>query len=185
MTFQGIILLLSYLIGSIPFGMFLSPSRSNQLIIQVLDMLKGAVPVLLLAYSGAPAVLGAALGIPGDGVTLVTPLLIWSAGFCVVLGHCFNPWLKFKGGRGVATTFGIFAVLVPIAAAIGALGFGFSYLKTKNFSICSLVGVSLSILSYMVINPVKAHVCVGIALCLIVLLRHEDSMDLLLEGKSS
>lgn len=147
----------------------------------LLEFFKGSIPAVLLAYTGLPLALAAAVGID-DGASLVTPLLIWSAGFCAVLGHCFTPWLNFKGGKGVAVAFGVFAVMAPLAALIGVLGFGFCYLKTRNYSLCSLVAVSLSILSFIVMNTVQAHVFVGAALCFIVLIRHEESLDTLLEG---
>ncbi|MBI3665936.1 MAG: glycerol-3-phosphate acyltransferase [Acidobacteria bacterium] len=64
------------------------------------DMGKGIVPVWLSMR-------------PGDGV-----MLGWLYGFAVVLGHCYSPWLKFKGGKGIATSGGVMLVLYPRWAAV-------------------------------------------------------------------
>src|SRR5687768_14431040 len=74
-------------------------------IVLVLDAMKGAVPVwLAIRYSGEP-------------------WLVMATGFAAILGHCFSPFLEFRGGKGVATAMGVFLVLAPEFVVFGALVF--------------------------------------------------------------
>jgi glycerol-3-phosphate acyltransferase PlsY len=74
-------------------------------IVLVLDALKGAIPTwLAIRYSGEH-------------------WTVMSTGFAAILGHCFSPFLEFRGGKGVATAMGVFLVLDPTATAIGVLTF--------------------------------------------------------------
>lgn len=121
------LVLLGYLSGSIPFGLLLVRAargvdvrergsgnigatnvarvagKGLGALVLVLDALKGALPVLL-----ARAV---------DGTEQV-PALVGLAAFA---GHVAPPWLRFRGGKGVATALGVLAVLAPRAALAGAL----------------------------------------------------------------
>lgn len=47
----------------------------------------------------------------------------WICGFAAVLGHCFSPWLRFNGGKGIATSAGVMLVLYPMWAAVGLVYF--------------------------------------------------------------
>ncbi|MGE3763648.1 MAG: glycerol-3-phosphate 1-O-acyltransferase PlsY [Kofleriaceae bacterium] len=74
-------------------------------IVLVLDAMKGAVPVwLAIRYSGEP-------------------WMVMATGFAAIIGHCFSPFLEFRGGKGVATAMGVFLVLDPAVTAIGVLTF--------------------------------------------------------------
>ena len=64
------------------------------------DLGKGIVAVLLLTE-------------PRDSITVA-----WLCGLAVVLGHCYSPWLKFNGGKGIATSAGVMLVLFPLLAVI-------------------------------------------------------------------
>jgi acyl phosphate:glycerol-3-phosphate acyltransferase len=74
-------------------------------IVLVLDAMKGALPTwLAIHYSGEP-------------------WLVMATGYAAILGHCFSPFLEFRGGKGVATAMGVFLVLSPSVTAIGVLTF--------------------------------------------------------------
>jgi glycerol-3-phosphate acyltransferase PlsY len=64
------------------------------------DLGKGVAPVLMLQTPGDPAAIG------------------WLLGFAAVLGHCYSPFLRFKGGKGIATSGGVMIVLYPAYAAL-------------------------------------------------------------------
>lgn len=200
-SFQGLILIVSFCVGAIPFElMFFRDVETSKKPLKalaslfVLNALKGMLPVLVLLYTGLPLILAAAVGLPDDGLSLVTPLLVWAVGFCSVAGHCANLFYKLgislgnrlgknsKGMNAIAPALGVFSVLAPWAALIGVLSFCFSYLKTKSPSLGGLVGVSLGIVSYVVMNPIHAHVFLAAAICFVVLIRYEESIDLLLKG---
>ncbi len=116
-------LVLGFLVGSIPFGLILGRvffksdirssgsgnigaanaartyGRGAGIAVFVLDALKGIVPVVLASH------------------THIAPLVA----LMTVLGHCYSPWLQFKGGKGVATFFGTLCALGPYGPAIFAV----------------------------------------------------------------
>ncbi|MBH00278.1 MAG: glycerol-3-phosphate acyltransferase [Solibacterales bacterium] len=90
--------------GNPGFNNVLRVSKPRAVIALLGDMGKGFLPVWWCASTGAPE--------PWT----------WMCGFATVFGHCYSPWLKFNGGKGVATSAGVMLVLYPQWAAI-ALGF--------------------------------------------------------------
>ncbi|CAK9249838.1 unnamed protein product [Sphagnum jensenii] len=110
---------------------------------------------------------------------------IWMVGFCAVLGHCFSPWVKFKGGKGVATGLGVIAVIAPIAAVVGVLGFALCFFKTKLGSLSSITGLIATATAYLVEKPSQeygAYLWIGAALISLIIIRHESNIDALLSG---
>lgn len=86
-------------------------SRAVFVGIYLVDFLKGVLPVL-----GAAWLLGDVAGL-GSVVSVMV-------GVAAVLGHCFTPWLGWRGGKGVATTTGVFAAIEPIALIAALVVFG-------------------------------------------------------------
>src|SRR5918911_5612280 len=134
----------AYLSGSIPFGLFIARAASGKdvrttgsgnigatnvaraagrtaaVATLLLDALKGFVPVWVASRApGAPA--------------LLAPLCAVSA----VLGHCFPAWLRFRGGKGVATGLGVALALAPGAALAGAATWAALYAVFRISSIGS------------------------------------------------
>ena len=127
------VVLLAYLLGSIPFGYLLvrlsvggdvretgsggtgatnvtrRAGRGVGVLTLLLDLSKGVAAVLV-----AKALLGA-----GGGA----PWWVCAAGAAAVVGHVFPAWLRFRGGKGVATGLGVFLVLAPLATLCAALVF--------------------------------------------------------------
>jgi glycerol-3-phosphate acyltransferase PlsY len=112
-------LLLSYLLGSIPFGYILirafrgddiRQSGSGNIgatnVARSSPML-GALTLVLDALKGLAAVILARVLFPGDN------LVAGAAALAAIVGHMFPVWLKFRGGKGVATSLGAFALLAP------------------------------------------------------------------------
>ena len=61
--------------------------------------------------------------------------------FFILLGNCFNVFLKFKGGKGVATTYGVFFALQPMAAIFAAVTYFFVFFLTKTSALSSLISL--------------------------------------------
>src|SRR5207247_6418750 len=98
----------------------------------VLDMSKG-VATVLVAQRIDPGATGPAV-----------------AGIAAVLGHIYPVWLGFRGGKGVATTCGVFAVLAPVATAIASLVFLLTGWSTRYVSLGSVVASAfLGALAYL------------------------------------
>ena len=137
----------------------------------VLDAIKGALPVVL-----ARAVFA------GSGVEGLEAV----AATFAVLGHCFSPWLGWKGGKGVATSFGaIFALswlagLVVVGAWIlGALVF------TRYSSVGSMAGNLVSPIALWYFTGSLADALYGVFAGLFIVYTHRDNVQRLREGRES
>ena len=147
-----IISILSYLMGSVPFGFILTKVFLKKDIRDIGSGNIGATNALRagnksLGYGTLFLDIIKAI-IPVVYVKLNYPDYIFIASLCVFLGHIFPIWLKFKGGKGVATYVGI---LFSINLTIGFVFIGvwfFTFLVSKYSSLSSLVG-SLSVPIYL------------------------------------
>jgi glycerol-3-phosphate acyltransferase PlsY len=149
----GGLVLAAYLLGSIPTGYLVGRQRGVDvrkqgsgnigatnvartlgrklgLLVLLLDALKGAAPLAVWRA----AELGPRLGLGGS----LAPFLFTAVGLAPVIGHCFPVWLRFRGGKGVATALGAFLVADPIVVAIGVGLFAVLYAATRIVSIGSL-----------------------------------------------
>jgi acyl phosphate:glycerol-3-phosphate acyltransferase len=177
---------LGYLLGTIPFGVVLTRAAggpdlravgsgnigatnvlrtgSKALAAATLigDMLKGTAAVLLAAhFFGREAALAAGLG--------------------AVLGHVFPLWLKFKGGKGVATYIGVLIGLAWIAAAIfGAIWLAVACL-TRYSSLAALIASALTPLTLWLVNRPDAAVLYA-ALTALLWFMHRANIARLLQG---
>ena len=147
-----IIIVTSYLLGSIPFGLILTKLFLNKDIRNIGSGNIGATNVLrsgnkLIGYSTLLLDILKAI-LPVLYVKFYYPDFIYISSLCVFLGHVFPVWLKFKGGKGVATYVGI---LFSINLIIGFVFIGvwfFTFLISKYSSLSSLCA-SLSIPIYL------------------------------------
>jgi len=157
--------IIAYLVGGIPFGYLLAKQYGINVkehgsgnigatnVLRVLKEFKpevakkvAAITLIFDALKGAIIILIAKM----MGMSLETQYTI---AVLAVVGHCFSPFLKFEGGKGVATTAGVMLVLLPIEAIIG-LAVWFILAKTlKISSISSLIGILVGIASSYIIHP--------------------------------
>ena len=178
-------LLLGYLLGSIPFGVLLTRMAGAGDLRQIgsgnigaTNVLRtgrkglAATTLLLDLAKGAAAVLLAERLFPGTGVL---------AGLGAFFGHCYPVWLRFRGGKGVATLMGIVVALHwPSGLVYAAVWLGL----LAALRISSLAGITAAIGA-----PVSAAfwaridlVLLFLALALVVLWKHRDNIDRLLSG---
>ncbi len=177
-----------YLLGSIPFGMVMARvfglgnlrdvgsgnigatnvlrtgSKKAAILTLVFDMLKGTIPVLIAAQWGHMA---AAV-----------------AGFGAFIGHCFPVWLKFKGGKGVATFLGAFLGLHwPTFLVMGATWLIVAFL-TKISSLSALIAAAAA---PVILAAFGANEYVWIAVPMAILLwwRHSENIARLIKGEES
>jgi len=143
----------------------------------LLDVLKGCASVWLGAALGA--VLAPTLA-PRNAEAL--------AALCAVLGHMFTPWLRFKGGKGVATGFGVFLVAAPLAALAAITLFAVIFALSRYVSLGSiLAAASFPIFAwYMVKGDRPAFfIAVQAAVALLIIVRHHQNIRRLLAGTES
>ncbi len=141
--------------GSIPFGYILTKIFLKQDIRQIGSGNIGATNALrtgnkLIGYSTLILDIAKAI-IPVIYVKVNYPELIYITSLCAFLGHVFPIWLKFKGGKGVATYVGILFSINIILGIIFVLSWGIIFLIFKYSSLSSIIG-SLSIPIYLIIN---------------------------------
>jgi glycerol-3-phosphate acyltransferase PlsY len=192
------IALLAYLLGSIPVGYLLVRIFRKQDIrtvgsgnIGATNVLRsggkvlGAATFLLDTIKGAAAVLmGAALGgmlAPGSSRHDMEAL----AALFAVLGHMFPVWLRFKGGKGVATGFGVFLVAAPVAALASLVLFSITVAITRYVSLASiLASAAFPIFAWLTVSGPRSpfFFAVQTAVAGLIIVRHHANIRRLLSG---
>ena len=180
-----IVALLSFLAGSVPFGYLIGRfvyrtdlrkhgsgnigamnalrtlGKGGAVAVLLLDAAKGVVPVLLVH----------------------SPPLAALAGTCAVLGHCFSPWLGWKGGKGVATAFGaVFALAWPAGLAmVGAWILG-ALVFTRYSSVGSMLAMVVAPFALFVFTRDPALAAFGVFLAFFILWTHRENLGRLRQG---
>ena len=147
--------IISYLMGSIPFGFILTKIFLKKDIREIGSGNIGATNALrtgnkLIGYSTLLLDVVKAI-LPVLYVKIIHPELIYIASLCAFLGHVFPIWLKFKGGKGVATYVGILFTINIFLGFIFCVSWLLVFLVSKYSSLSSLVG-SLTIPVYIFFN---------------------------------
>jgi len=145
----------SYLMGSVPFGLILTKIFLKKDIREIGSGNIGATNALrsgnkLIGYSTLILDIAKAI-IPVIYVKINYPDLIYIASLCAFLGHVFPIWLKFKGGKGVATYVGILFSINIILGLIFVISWAFIFLLFRYSSLSSIIG-SLSVPIYILIT---------------------------------
>ena len=112
---------------------------------------------------------------------------VYLCGVACMLGHVFPVFFQFKGGKGVATSVGIFAVCCPKAIIIGLTVFALCVLITRIVSLSSLIAtvtvISLSIVFYNYSAPMLIPSLLSVSMGLTVFLKHKDNIKRLVKGE--
>ncbi len=177
--------LLGYLLGSIPFGLLLTRAAGLGDIRRIGSGNIGATNVLRTGnrkLAAAVLLLDAAKGLAAVLIAAtVGPLAAVAAALGAVLGHMFPPWLRFKGGTGVATTLG---VLWGLSWPLGAITCALWLLLAALFrysSLAALLSVALgAVASWFLLEP-RAALIVSLLVPL-VWIRHHENIRRLLAG---
>lgn len=191
--------LVAYLVGAIPFGLVLAKIYAGVDVKSEGSKSIGATNVLRVVKQKDPKLakkLGAATlaldALKGMVVVLIAmgmgydASVLWGMAFFSVLGHCYSPYLKFEGGKGVATGVGVIAVLLPLEAVIGLL-IWFAMAKfLKISSVSSLSGLIGAVVASFFIHPGLGEVNSQIPLILIAFLifyKHIPNIIRLVKGE--
>ncbi|OOM78741.1 glycerol-3-phosphate 1-O-acyltransferase PlsY [Clostridium sp. BL-8] len=135
------------------------------IITQIIDILKGIIPVFLGMY------LIKVINLPISSSIFLSLITI-----AVILGHDFTPFLKFNGGKGVNTTLGAFILVAPIPTLIGVTVYFILRSFTSIVSIRSIsIGITIPIMCFIMKFP-AAIVFSAIAACVLMILRHKGNL---------
>jgi glycerol-3-phosphate acyltransferase PlsY len=182
-----------YLSGSIPFGLVLARlllgvdvrkvgsgnigatnaaragGRWMGVAVLLLDALKAVVPIVAAQrlLAGSPRV----------------EVWVMAVAIAAFAGHLFPVWLGFKGGKGVATGFGVFVVLAPWAALAGIATWAGAYLTTRISSIGSLAGTLVSVLAAFYLLGSTPITWAGAMVGALIWWRHRENIRRLLRGE--
>ena len=170
--------IVSYFMGSIPFGLILTKIFLNKDIREIGSGNIGATNALrtgnkLIGYSTLILDIAKAI-IPVIFVKINYPDLIYIASLCAFLGHVFPIWLKFKGGKGVATYVGILFSINLLLGIIFTASWGIIFLIFRYSSLSSIIG-SISIPIYILItDQISNAIFFGIMFVLIFFTHREN-----------
>ena len=187
---MGLLLLTAYLIGSVPTGLLLGKAygidvrkqgsgnigatnlyrtlgRKVGVITLIGDCLKGLIPVLVVKYSSLPVEYAAWVGL---------------AAFC---GHVFSVFLRFKGGKGVATALGVFLVLAPLAVGIAVGVFVVLMVVWRYVSLGSIVAAVTMPIAVVLMGGSKVLTFVTLIIAGVVIIKHHENIRRLLAGTES
>lgn len=179
---ETVLIILGYLVGSIPFAFLVtrrvagvdvrrvgsgnvgaanvvrSTGTSVGLTVVALDLAKGCAVVLLADRLGA------------DDATCA------AAGVATIIGHVYPVWLRFHGGKGVATAGGVFGVLSPAAAVVAAGMFFAVAWRTRYVSVGSVAAVVFLVpLAYLLAAP-PPTVVGAVAAAVLITHRHRGNL---------
>ena len=179
----------AYLIGSVPFGLLIARTRGIDIrqvgsgnigstnITRVLGFRWGLIVAILDACKAYLPALAARQLAPADWQLLIISLM-------PVIGHIFSFWMGFKGGKGVAATFGLLAFyfgLLPFAIFMAIW-----YLAVKFVKLMSLVNLAVGLLlplAFWLKFKEMPYVVFGFVLCAIIWWSHRENIRRLLKGK--
>ena len=178
----------SYLMGSIPFGLILTKIFLNKDIRDIGSGNIGATNALrtgnkLIGYSTLILDIAKAI-IPVIFVKINYPDLIYIASLSAFLGHVFPIWLKFKGGKGVATYVGILFSINLLLGIIFAASWGIIFLMFRYSSLSSIIG-SISIPVYILMTDQISNAIFFIIMFVLIFFTHRENVKRLKNKEES
>ena len=182
---MAILLVTAYLLGSVPTGLLLGKAygidvrkegsgnigatnlyrtlgRRVGVLTLVGDCLKGLIPVVVVQ-------------------SFMPEYAAW-VGLAAFCGHVFSVFLRFKGGKGVATALGVFLALAPLAVAIALLVFILLMLIWRYVSLGSIAAAATMPLAVTLLGGGKVLTVVTLIIALVVIAKHYENIKRLLAG---
>jgi glycerol-3-phosphate acyltransferase PlsY len=180
--------LLGYGVGSLPLGFLLTNRLKGIDLRRVGSGNVGAANVHRTAGLGFALLVVAIDVAKGAGSVLLATRLAGgldasvTAGVAAIVGHVYPVWLRFRGGKGVATACGVFATLAPIATAVAAAGFVATVWITRYVSLGSVVATAaLPLLAWLLDSPLPV-VAGGTIAALLIIPRHAGNLARVADG---
>ena len=180
--------IISYLMGSIPFGFILTKIFLKKDIREIGSGNIGATNALrtgnkVIGYATLILDIFKAI-IPVIYTKIHFPELIFVASLCAFLGHVFPIWLKLKGGKGVASYVGILFSINILFGLIFAISWVITFVFTKYSSLSSLIG-SISIPAYLLITGQTSNVIFFTIMFVLIFFTHRENVKRLKNKEES
>lgn len=180
----------AYLLGSVPAGIVVSRALGKQdpresgsgnigatNVVRTSGKFAGILTLLGDVFKGAlPAFLALWL--------CPEPVFVSIVSLAAFLGHVFPIYLKFKGGKGVATALGVMAVIAPLATALSACAFVIVVLLKRFVSLGSIISAAL-LPVFIIYFGSRAYALLGAVIAAIVIIKHKDNIKRLVAGKEN
>jgi glycerol-3-phosphate acyltransferase PlsY len=196
-------LLAAYLFGSIPTAVWIgqafygvdvreygSGNAGATNTFRVLGKKAGIAVMFLDIFKGWTAtnlayLIGLSVTGPQNSVQFVNYQL--ALGIIAVMGHLFPVFAGFRGGKGIATLFGMILAVQPQAALLCVLVFVVVLLISKYVSLSSILAGFTFPLSIIFVfhSPIRSVILYGMSICILILVTHQKNIERLLKGKES
>ncbi len=182
MMMTGLILIASYLIGSIPSGLILTRLFGYGDIRNIGSGNIGATNVMRTGNKGLALLTFLCDGMKGflPVFLLHSPFLMVS-GLCIILGHIFPIWLRFKGGKGVATAIGVILALNYVAGVSIILLWLITFRISRISSLSALTAFAGATIFSFALS--KEMVIFMLLITMIIFFTHRENISRLLKGK--
>jgi len=190
-----IVAIAAYLLGSIPTGFLVAKAKGIDIrktgscnigatnAMRVLGKPAGIFVLLADAAKGFGAVWLAALLLKQLNANADVETARIIAGIFAVLGHNYTCWLKFKGGKGIATTAGVYLALAPWAVLVGLVVFILAVLLTKYVSVGSIAAAVALPATVWIMTPQNIFLgIVSTALGALAIYKHKSNIQRLMAG---
>ncbi|MGB9622168.1 MAG: glycerol-3-phosphate 1-O-acyltransferase PlsY [Brevinematia bacterium] len=202
MFWDIVFIVVSFLLGSIPFGKIIASAKGIDitkegsgnigatnvfrvvgkfwgLVVLILDALKGILPTLFVKWLYT-----------GSVVSFYLPEPYVFVGVFAILGHMFSPFVAFRGGKGVATSLGVFLVLTPFGVVLGVVVFSLFLLIFRIVSISSMAA-AISVFAYVLVDSIYSSnisqnyvlVITTFIVMLLVIIRHIPNIKRIIKGE--
>lgn len=184
------LIVIAYLVGSIPFGVLVTKAKGIDLksagsrnigatnVLRTAGKLPALITLLGDFLKGAVAIVLCRAVLEGE---------LWEAitGISVVLGHIYPIFLSFKGGKGVATGFGVLAVYSPLELVIILIIWLATALWTRYSSLAAILSYGALPIVSLLLNAAGIKLTFAIVITYLIILNHRDNIKRLLKGRES
>jgi glycerol-3-phosphate acyltransferase PlsY len=201
----AVVLIVAYLIGSIPFGYLIvrltgrgdvretgSGGTGATNVSRRAGKAAGLLTLVLDAAKGAFAVLVAGVALSAQRATINVRWVVAAAAVAVIVGHIFPVWLKFRGGKGVATAAGAFFMVAPFSLLCAGLVFVIVVALTRYVSLASLAAAVLIPfflwLQKWLVQPaadIRPPLTAAVGAALLIIFAHRGNIRRLIDGTES
>lgn len=193
MSMEISLILVSYLIGAIPFGLLIGRVAGTDVrqegsgnigatnVGRVLGKKLGILTLLCDVGKGFLPVWSVGLALPET--TAAREVVVLLCALATVIGHMFPVYLKFKGGKGVATALGVFLCLSPWSILISLLIFVAAVAGSGYVSVGSLIATALLPLWLWILGASSEVMGAAVVIVLLIWFKHQSNIGRLLRGE--